>query len=298
MAGEQPAMESPSMEDRLAAQFETDQPETQQPEQPEQVDNTPEPESETPTPEFVETEFNGKTYQVPPELKDALMAQSDYTRKTTEVAEQKKAIEQQQLAYKAFESERKFNAAVKDDIARMQEIDFSIKQWKLIDVTGMTSEQLWQVKTQVDNLKEEREGLSRNVNSKWNTWQQEQIALANEAQSKAQEAVAKSIKGWGPEAKAAMREYALNEGYTAAEIDTLADPRMVKTIWKAQQYDKLQAQKVQGKVQIAPTVKPGSSNPMPQQVKDKLALKKQLNNPGLSSAQKAKAIERELMNRF
>lgn len=297
MAGEQPETESLSMTDRLAAQFETEQPEPQQTEQPEQTETSETSESEAAAPEFVEAEFNGKTYQVPPELKDALMAQSDYTRKTTEVAERVKAIEQQQLAYKAWEAERNFNAAVKDDIAQIQEIDFSIKQWKSIDVTGMTSEQLWQVKTQVDNLKEKREEMSRNVNAKWNKHQQEQIALANEAQSKAQEAVAKSIKGWGPEAKAAMREYALAEGYTAAEIDTLADPRMVKTIWKAQQFDKLQAQKVQGKVQVAPTVKPGSSNPMPQQVRDKLALKKQLGS-AKTAGDKARVIERELMNRF
>jgi hypothetical protein len=298
MAGEQPETESLSITDRLAAQFEPDQPGEPQTEEPTPEVETPGPESEAAAPEFVETEFNGKTYQVPPELKDALMAQSDYTRKTTEVAEQRKAIEQKELAFKAFEAERKFNEAVKDDIGRMQEIDFAIKQWKSIDVAGMTSEQLWQIKTQVDNLKEEREGLGRNVNSKWNKHQQEQIALAQEAMSKAQDAVAKSIKGWGPEAKAAMREYAINEGYTAAEIDTLADPRMVKTIWKAQQYDKLQSQKVQGRVQVAPTVKPGSSNPMPQQVRDKLALKKQLSNPNATSAQKAKAIEAELMRRF
>lgn len=297
MAGEQLETESLSITDRLAAQFEPDQLEAEQPEQ--QVEaETPEPESEAATPEFVETEFNGKTYQVPPELKDALMAQSDYTRKTTEVAEQRKAIEQKELEYKAFEAERKFNVAVKDDIGLMQEIDFAIKQWKSIDVAGMTSEQLWQVKMQVDNLKEEREKLAGNLNSKWNQHQQEQIAFAQEAMSKAQDAVAKSIKGWGPEAKAAMRDYALNEGYTAVEIDTLADPRMVKTIWKAQQYDKLQSQKVQGRVQVAPTVKPGSSNPMPQKVKEQLALRKQLNNPNATSAQKAKAIEAELMRRF
>lgn len=297
MAGEQPATESPSIEDRLAAQFETEQPEQQQAEQPEQVDNTPEPESEKPTPEFVETEFNGKTYQVPPELKDALMAQSDYTRKTTEVAERAKAIEQQQLAYKAWEAERNFNTAVKDEIAQIQEIDFSLKQWKSIDATGMTSDQLWQISREVEKLKERRDELKNGVNAKWNKHQQELIALANEAQSKAQEAVAKSIKGWGPEAKAAMRDYAMSEGYTAAEIDTLADPRMVKTIWKAQQYDKLQSQKIQGQVKVAPTVKPGSSNPMPQQVKNQLAERKQI-NAAKTSADKAKVIERMMERRF
>ena len=66
----------------------------------------------------------------------------------------------------------------------------------------------------------------------------------------------------------------------------------------AELFDKLQAQQIQGKVRNVPTVKPGSSNPMPQHVKDNFALKKQLNNPKLTSSQKAKAIERELMNRF
>jgi hypothetical protein len=37
---------------------------------------------------------------------------------------------------------------------------------------------------------------------------------------------------------------------------------------------------------------------MPQHVKDQFALKKTLSNKTLTSAQKAKAIERELMNRF
>jgi hypothetical protein len=77
-----------------------------------------------------------------------------------------------------------------------------------------------------------------------------------------------------------------------------SDARIVKTLWKAHQFDKLQTQKIEGKVKSVPTVKPGSSNPMPQHVKDGFALKKQLNNPKLTDAQKAKVIERELMNRF
>ena len=45
------------------------------------------------TPEELEVEFEGKTYKVSPEIKDALLRQADYTKKTMEVAEQRKAYE-------------------------------------------------------------------------------------------------------------------------------------------------------------------------------------------------------------
>lgn len=296
---EQPETESQplSIEERLAAQFEPEQPEEQQQEQPpeeQQADSDVET-----TPDFVEVDFDGETYQVPPKLKDALLRQSDYTKKTTEVSQRQQALEQKELQIKAVESERQFHEAVKPDIAQIQEIDFQIKQWKAVDVTGMSSEQMWQLKTQLDNLKEKREELARGIDGKWRGWQQHQNALLTEAKQKATEYVSKAIKGWGPELQKALTDYGVAEGYTSEELNSLSmDARIVKTLWKAHQYDKAQQQLANGKLKVTPTVKPGSSNPMPQQVRDQFALKKQLNNPKLTSSQKAKAIERELMNRF
>lgn len=288
---EQPETESPSIEDRLVAQFE-------QPEQEEQAEQPPEESEESEAqPEFAEVEYEGKSYQVPPELKEALLRQSDYTKKTTEVSERQRALEQKELQIRAVENERKFHDTVKDDITQIQKLDFQIEQWKSVDVTGMSSEELWKISRQVEQLKEKRAELSNGINSKWQTHQGEQQRLAQEALSKAQEHVSKLIKGWGPESQRAIRDYALSEGYTAPELDSLADPRLVKTLWKAQQFDKLQAQTIQGKVKTAPTVKPGSSNPMPQAVKDKLALSKTLKS-AKTSGDKAKAIERALMSRF
>lgn len=45
------------------------------------------------TPDAVEVEYEGKKYQIPPELKDALLRQSDYTKKTMSLADERKAIE-------------------------------------------------------------------------------------------------------------------------------------------------------------------------------------------------------------
>lgn len=295
---EQPETESLSIEDRLVAQFEPEQPDVEAPqEQPEDVAEEAAPESEA-QPEFVEIEYEGKAYQVPPELKDAILRQSDYTKKTTEVSDRQRALEQKELEIKAFQAEKQFRDAAAEDITQMQEIDFQIKQWKAVDVTGMTSEQLWQLSRNIENLKEKRDELARGLDGKYRNFQGEQKRLMEEARNKALDHVSKSIKGWGAEAQATIRDYATSKGFTQSELQGLGDPRVVEVLWEAAQFRKLQSQNIQGKVRSVPTVKPGSSNPMPQAVKDQFALKKTLANKSLTSAQKAKAIERELMNRF
>lgn len=294
---EQPETESLSIEDRIVAQFEPEQPDAEAPAEQQEVAEEAAPESEA-QPEFQEIEFEGKTYQVPPELKDAILRQSDYTKKTTEVSERQRALEQKELQLKAVENERRFHETVKTDIAAIQKIDFQIEQWKSVDVTGMSSEELWKISRQVDQLKEQRQQLSNGINGKWQGFQHEQNTLLQQARAKAEEHVSKSVKGWGPEVQRALTDYGVSQGYTSEELSQLSfDARYVNTLWKAHQFDKLQSQQVQGKVKSVPTVKPGSSNPMPQQVKDKLALQKTLRS-AKTSGEKAKAIERALMDRF
>lgn len=294
---EQPETESLSIDDRIYAQFADEQPEVEAPaEQPEQSEEAA-PESEA-QPEFVDIEFEGKAYQVPPELKDAILRQSDYTKKTTEVSERQRALEQKELQIRAAEAEKTFRDSVKDDIRAIDRLDYQIEQYKSVDVTGMSAEELWKLSRHIEKLNSDKAQLANGLNQKWHGFQQQQQQMLQEAKAKAEEHVSKAIKGWGPESKKAIRDFASNQGFTQAEIESISDPRVVNTLWKAAQFDKLQAQNIQGKVKAVPTVKPGSSNPMPQAVKDQFALKKTLGNKTLTSAQKAKAIERELMNRF
>lgn len=292
---EQPETESPSIEDRLMAQFEPEQAEPATQEQ-QVADESAAPESEA-QPEFVEIEYEGKTYQVPPELKDAVLRQSDYTTKTQAAAERQRVLEQKELQIKAAEQEREFHSNVKDDILQIQKIEFQIDQWKQVDVTGMSSEDLWKLSRTIDQLKEKRAEISQAIDGKWRGFQQQKQQLISDAKSKALDHVSKNIKGWSPESAKAIREFAINEGFSAHEVDSIGDPRVIKTLWKAQQFDRLQATNIQGKVKTVPTVKPGSSNPMPQHVKDNFALQKQLKS-AKSSGDKAKAIERALMDRF
>jgi hypothetical protein len=293
---EQPETESLSMEDRILAQFD-EQPEVEAPMEEQQPTEEAAPESEA-QPEFVDVEFEGKAYQVPPELKDAILRQSDYTKKTTEVSERQRALEQKELQIKAAETEKAFRDSVKDDIRAIDRLDYQIEQFKAVDVTGMSAEELWKLSRHIEKLNSDKAQLTNGLNQKWHGFQQQQQQLLAEAKAKAEEHVSKAIKGWGPESKAAIRNFASSQGFTQAEIDSIGDPRVINTLWKAAQFDKLQSQSIQGKVKTVPTVKPGSSNPMPQAVKDDLAFRKAMNKPGQTSAQKAKLIEQRLMSRF
>jgi hypothetical protein len=49
-----------------------------------------------PEPELLEIEFNGKKHKIPADLKDGFLMQSDYTKKTQEVAELRKTVEARQ----------------------------------------------------------------------------------------------------------------------------------------------------------------------------------------------------------
>jgi hypothetical protein len=50
-------------------------------------------------PEQVEVEYDGKTYLLPLELKDALLRQADYTRKAQEVAESRRRLQAAHAAH-------------------------------------------------------------------------------------------------------------------------------------------------------------------------------------------------------
>ena len=49
-------------------------------------------------PGLAEVEIDGKTYKLPPELKDGFLRQADYTRKTQELAEQRRRMEAEREA--------------------------------------------------------------------------------------------------------------------------------------------------------------------------------------------------------
>ena len=109
--------EAPTEElDTLSTDMPDEAPEDMEPDEPEE--------------ELDETEFEGKKYRVPKELKDALLRQADYTRKTQEVAEIRRAAESERAAIKQSVEADEAADELKSDL---RTVDKALKSFENVD---------------------------------------------------------------------------------------------------------------------------------------------------------------------
>jgi hypothetical protein len=251
---------------------------------------------------FDDLDWEGESYRVPKGLKEAVMRTEDYTKKTQELAEQRRAVDQvKELA----ETSRVETAFVQSIAAEQQEIniiDAYLKQVTATDWTQMSGDALFKFKIELDNIKERRQGLVNSIQDKRNRFTSDLQSKIKDLRAKAREIASKSINGFSEDTEKTIREYAKSEGLNDSEIDNvLLDPRSFKVIWKAAQYDKIKAGTSQAADKAAKAdrvLKPGvAGNRMPKETMNKLNFGKALAKAETSS-QKARVIEDRLSQVF
>jgi hypothetical protein len=181
-----------------------------------------------------ETEYEGKRYKLPKELKEALLRQADYTRKTQEVAEQRRQIEQAQVDLVArAEAQR----ALVKDYAKVESIAERVEAYDKVDWQTLSrddpgaAQQHW---IQYQTLKDQQAKLVGEIQAKEQARSLEaQQEIAKQIQQ-GQEVLAREIKGWGPEAAQKVSRFATeNYGVTPQELATITDPRIIKLLHDA-----------------------------------------------------------------
>lgn len=275
-----------SVEDRIADKFLGDEPEVQEAEGSEEVESQE---------EVAEVEYEGARYQVPKALEKAILQEADYTRKTQEVANQRKALEQSQSTVSLAMMEQEFHQSVAGEVHNLKVLDNYIEALKGRDFTGMNAEEGMQHWMTIQRAQDERSKLSNQIESKHGEFKDRFQSQLNEAKAKAHDALSKSISGYTPESFKKAREYGLKKGFSEQVLDSIeAQPAAAEMVYKSMLYDQLQANKTSSVKRLdAPVVKPGSSKPMPQEVKNKLAFRKAM-NAATTSQQKAKLIEQHM----
>lgn len=251
---------------------EGEQPQTEQPEveaqaEPEQAEAETDATEDDP---LVKIKVNGEEVEIPlSELKNGYQRQADYTRKTMEVAEQRKAAEAE--AQKA-QSER---TQYSQNLQRMQaQLEVALQEQQ-----GLDWEQLIQADPQ-EYLRQKH--LFEQRQAAWQQNQQEQqrlsqIEQAQEVQRRQdylkhqQAELLAKLPDWSDPKKAqaessAIRSYLIEQGYAEDMVNSLAEANMVITARKAMLYDQMiaKAQATQKKVATLPTKveKPGTgANP-------------------------------------
>lgn len=215
--------------------------------------------------DYDEIELDGVRHRVPRALKGAFMMQADYTRKTQEVAELRRAIENERAAIREAGAEevgtRAQLLAIDEQIARFQKIDWDA--WENDD--PFEAQKGWRQYQQLQQARGATAGRLINLAQQRGIEQQRETARLIE-QGRAE--LARDIRGWSDDLAASLLDTGVKQyGFDRAEIEEFTDPRMVKVLHDAHQFHLLQRkQKAAQAVSAAQGVRPaarvgGSSAP-------------------------------------
>ena len=260
----EPEEETPETEEAQP----TEEEESQPIEEDESLEEEPEEESEEEDDEGTDEEaeedllyavtVNGAEQEVSlDELMKGYSRQSDYTRKTQEVSEQRKefdAMKQNMVQeYRQIQAERQQYAQALQSLmeGNMSGIDkFASVDWEVLKETDpieyvTRKEEFREAQEKVQNLQREQHVAqqrhhAQSQNEHRQVLQQETTALVT------------ALPEWGdsskqPDIAKNIRSYATENGFTKEELDSLVDHRSILVLLKAQKYDQLQNSDVRGK---------------------------------------------------
>lgn len=189
-----------------------------------------------------EVEYEGEKYKVPPQLKDALLRQADYTRKTQEVAEQRKQIEAQAAEVRQrAEQQQRYVAEMAEVVA----LDKQMQQYQQLDwqeLIDTDPQGAMKLQHQLSQLQAKRAELAHNLTQK-----QQQDAL-NEQQAiakRVQEADAylrREIPNWSDERSNQLMKYGVDLGIQPEVLSqaVINQPVLAKLLHKAEMFDQLE----------------------------------------------------------
>ena len=172
------------------------------------------------------------------ELRNGYQRQSDYTRKSQSLAEQRKTFE---ANLNAVQNERQQYSQILDkvtdgqdvEVTRLQNIDWaSLKEADPMEYMEKRIE-LQEAKEKVTSLKQEQV----RVNSQNQREYQHQLTQVLESEArKLGEALPEYLDS-NSDLKNRLREYALNSGFTERDIDSIADHKVILVLHKAMLQD-------------------------------------------------------------
>lgn len=181
-----------------------------------------------PEDDLEEIEIDGKTYKVP---KDAALRHADYTRKTQEVAELRRAAE---AAIERLEAVSQEETQALTSVAMIDAklADFANIDWDAWERTSpLDAQRAWR---QYSQLKEER-GIAVQ-----NYAQVRQYAASIAEQERAtrleqgHKELAAKIPGWGQEKAARLLDFGAKAyGFSREELGAIDDPRMILALHDA-----------------------------------------------------------------
>jgi hypothetical protein len=217
-------------------------------EESEEVEEDPTEESEEKTedePEVVSegfVEIDGERLSIE-DVKLGYLRQSDYTKKTQAVAEQRKAAEEQSKAYESTLSAILSNAGA--DLRRFDNVD-----WEKAAIEN--PEQYKQAKAMYDQTRATYENIKRTSDENIKRQEAQQQAEMVEKAQESLTVLKATIPNWNNDLYYSIGEYAKDTlGVGVDEFNEVHDHRLITALFKAMQFDRAKTE-TQKKVKATP----------------------------------------------
>src|SRR6056300_245994 len=203
-------------------------------EEPETEDEVEDEDSDEEQPvQSVKLKVNGEEIEKPIDEIVALAQQGlDYTKKTQEVAEQRKSVETMQEQLKAqeqqFMEQQQLNSLLIEDVAKITSLDQQLSQYANVDWQKLTDSDFVEAQKHYmayNQLQQDRNNLVSQFEAKrQEVLTKHQSALA-ERIKKGKEVLSKEIPNWSPETTQEVVITGKEYGFTDDELNAIVDPR-------------------------------------------------------------------------
>lgn len=240
-----------------------------------QTDEVPEnlTESDEVVDDTEEIDYEGEKYKVPKALKEAFLRQQDYTKKTQEVAEARKAFEQQQQqASQQIQQQRQHI----QDYAQIHALDMQLQQFQNVNWQELIDKdpvEAMKLDRQYRSLQEMRGGIASRIQQVEAQESFEKQRAYAKLIEQGQEALKREIPNWSDDTRKAISDYAVSTGFKPEEVAQVVDPRAVKLLHKAMLYDQMMKKAATTpKAEAKPIQKVSSSRDGQQKDPDKMSV--------------------------
>jgi hypothetical protein len=191
-----------------------------------ETDGAPEDEGQ-PEDDTEEVDWDGAKYRIPKALKPGLLMQADYTRKTQELAEQRRTVEQHA---QALTQQAELQQATLEHRVNLRTVEQQLQQFSGTDWSAYSAQYgadataaamaSWQ---QYRDAKAELEGAIAKTETEARTISERNAA---NAVVQADQALSREIEGWSPQLVQTLAGYAVeNFGITPQELrDSVINP--------------------------------------------------------------------------
>ena len=176
-------------------------------------------------------------------LKAERLMQADYTRKTQEVAEQRRNFDAEREQFqKAAQTHQQYLR----EIGQLTGIDERLAQFSQVNWQALTDQdpvQALKLHTEFTQLQAHKGQLVNALTQKQQAAQQEQQRSTAKQLMEARQVLERDIKGWSPELAGKLVDFGIKQGFPPEAMQNITRPEVVKVIHKAFLYDQLQQQR-------------------------------------------------------